>query len=304
MDDLLESVNKHDFKFDRDFVLKTCLVLLGHGARYEVKKFRKEGVREEIVNKWEEIAKAIQSVLDFVRGRTFIRSGKALPAYLVLIPLVYLRYHFPESWKKAKDVETYLLRCSLAGAFSGQSDRLLDALVKKLAELKEFSADEAFRVIASQNRSLQLTEERLWQMGYGSDTIHLLFNLWYSFDYTPSYVNNLPEVDHIFPQSLLPKRKYGDADRNQLANCMLLTKEEDGPGGKGSKPPEEWFAEALADKHKGPDYLKKHLIPNDPAIWKLERFEDFIEERKKLIREKFKFLLGPVAKQKDTVENK
>ena len=46
MDELLESLNRHGFDFDRDFVLKTCLVLLGQGARYEVAKFRKPGVRD------------------------------------------------------------------------------------------------------------------------------------------------------------------------------------------------------------------------------------------------------------------
>ena len=45
-------------------------------------------------------------------------------------------------------------------------------------------------------------------MGYGSETVHLLFNLWYrGFNYTPAYENNLPQVDHIFPQSALRKVK-------------------------------------------------------------------------------------------------
>jgi uncharacterized protein with ParB-like and HNH nuclease domain len=35
IEDLLESLNKHGFAFDRDFVLKTCLVLLGQKARYQ-----------------------------------------------------------------------------------------------------------------------------------------------------------------------------------------------------------------------------------------------------------------------------
>ena len=62
----------------------------------------------------------------------------------------------------------------------------------------------------------------------------LTFNLLYSFDYTPAYANNMPQVDHIFPQSLLRKVKslnpntgkkdlikYREPVRNQLANCML-----------------------------------------------------------------------------------
>ena len=299
MEDLLESLNKQGFAFGRDFVLKTCLVLLGHGARYEVSKFRREGVREEIEEKWDDIAKAIQDTLDFVRRRTFIQCDKALPSYLVLIPMIYMRYHFPEAWKNAKKMDSYLLRCSLTGVFSGHPDNLIDGLVKKLAELREFQIEEIFGVIRTQNRSLELAEERLWQMGYGSNTIHLLFNLWYhDFNYTPANNINLPQVDHIFPQSALCKIKavnpntgrkdlikYRDVDRNQLANCMLLTGEENGAGEKGDAMPENWFS------NKDKDYLGKHLIPSDPSLWKIERFDDFIEERKKLILNKFSYLL-------------
>ena len=303
MEDLLDSLNKHGFSFDRDFVLKTCLVLLGQGARYEVQKFRKPGIREDIEARWDQVGEAIQDVLDYVRGKTFIRSDKALPTYLVLIPLVYVRFHFPAAWRGASDVDSYLLRCSLAGAFGGRPDNLLDGLVKKIAELKDFNLDEMFGVIRSQGRSLELAEERLWNLGYGSDSIHVLFNLWYrEFDYTPAYDNNLPQVDHIFPSSKLrgikivnPETrrmvmKYRDEARNQLANCMLLTREENGAGHKAGKTPDEWFS----DKNR--KYLEMHLIPTDRMLWKMERFEDFIEERKKLIRKRFEALLTkPVA---------
>jgi hypothetical protein len=305
MEELLESLNTHGFKFDRDFVLKTCLVLLGQGARYEVQKFRKPGVRDAIQAKWDGIVKAIQDVLDFVRGHTYIKCDKALPSYLVLIPLVYLRYRHPDSWQeaKAKGMDTYILRCLLTGAFSGQPDNLIDALVKMLDEQKGFSLEDAFGVVRSQGRSLELTEDRFWEMGYGSDTIHLLFNLMYSFNYTPSFDGNLPQVDHIFPQSELSKvkvenprthrmdlLKYYGNKRDQLANCELLTMGENGPGGKGNRLPDDWFAD------KDEAYLKRHLIPTDPALRKMERFEDFIEERKKLLRDHFKFLLvQPIA---------
>ena len=240
-----------------------------------------------------------------MRGKTFIQCDKALPTYLVLIPLVYVRYNFCDAWKKAKDKDSYLLRCSLAGAFGGQSDSLIDALVKTLDELEDFDVDESFRVIRSQGRSLELTEDRLWQMGYNSSTIHLLFNLWYrGFNHTPAYDNNLPQIDHIFPQSSLKEvkvlnletgrmvMKYDVSARNQLANCMLLSKEENGAGGKGDTLPEDWFA------RKDEDYLGKHLIPADTALWKMDRFGDFIEARQKLIRKRFKSLLVPVAAAK------
>jgi Protein of unknown function (DUF1524) len=133
----------------------------------------------------------------------------------------------------------------------------------------------------------------------------LLFNLWYrdaDSAYTPSYPNNLPQVDHVFPQSLLRKVKavnpvtgrrdvlrYREADRNQLANCMLLTAKENGAGGKGDRPPDVWFAD------KGTEYLLKHLIPQDPSLWAINQFDAFVEARKALILNKMRELklVGP-----------
>lgn len=302
MTGLLDDLNRHGFAFTRDFILKTCLTLLNQGARYEVDKFRKEGVREEIESQWGAITDAVKDVLDFVKGKTFIKCDKALPSYLLLIPLVYVRYHFPASWKVARDVETYLVRSALAGAFSGTPDQLIDAIVDRLKEIKCFDLTEVFGVIRTKGRSLDLTEARLWGMGYGSDQVHLLFNLWYSFDYTPAYDSNFPQVDHIFPQSLLRSvraphpetgkmslMRYKGWDRDQLANCMLLTQHENGAGGKATIPPEEWF------KDKPVAYLEKHLIPPDSALWKLDRYEEFIAARKKLILDKFRYLLASTS---------
>ncbi|SFF03326.1 DUF262 domain-containing protein [Nitrosomonas sp. Nm166] len=298
MEDLLDDLNRHGFAFDRDFVLKTCLVLLDQGARYEVSKFRKQGVRECIESKWENISDAIRDVVDFIRSKTYIQCDKALPSYLALIPLIYVRYHFIDAWKKANDINNYLLRTLLVGAFSGKPDNLIDALVNKFKEIGGFSLEDAYSVMRSQGRSLELTEDRFLQMGYGSQTIHLLFNLWYpTFTHVPVYNNNLPQIDHIFPISKLMQikvvnqttgrqvMKYPKDIQNQLANCMLLTREENGNGGKSDSMPEDWFTA------KSIEYLDLHLIPKEPALWKMDCYTDFIEARKELIKDRFKFLL-------------
>ena len=298
MEELLDDLNRHGFDFDRDFVLKTCLVLLGQGARYEVSKFRKDGVRQAIEQQWDALSNAIRDVADFVRSKTYIQGDSALPSYLALIPLIYVRHHDPKAWAEAHNVEKFLIRSLLAGAFSGQSDRLLDALVRCFKELGRFDAEEGFGVIRSQNRSLEITRDRFFHMGYGSKTIHLLFNLWYpAFSHHPAYDNNLPQVDHVFPQSRLKATRvvsqetgrsaaaYGSDIINQLANCMLLTRAENGAGGKGDTLPEDWFA------GKSAEYFAMHLIPQDPALWKMDRYLDFIEARKQLIADKFSWLL-------------
>lgn len=273
-------------------------MLLDQGAQYEVSKFRKPGVREAIEAQWDKLSDSIRAVVDFVRSKTYIQCDKALPSYLALIPLVYIRHHFTNAWASGANVENFLVRTLLAGAFSGQSDRILDALVKRFKELERFDADEGFAIIRSQNRSLEITHNRFFEMGYGSKNIHLILNLWYPvFSHVPAYDNNLPQVDHIFPQNRLkaikvtnpetgrPVMLYRDDARNQPANCMLLTRAENGAGGKGDITPEEWFA------GKSSDYLKLHLIPEDPVLWKMDRYDDFIAARKALIADRFAWLL-------------
>jgi hypothetical protein len=71
-------------------------------------------VRDRIESEWPEISKSIRAVVDFVQGKTFIRCDKALPSYLVLIPLIYVRQHFPKQWDDAKDRDMFLLRCLMA----------------------------------------------------------------------------------------------------------------------------------------------------------------------------------------------
>lgn len=292
MEELLEALNTHGFAFTRDFVLKTCLTLLDQGARYEVEKFRKDQVKNEIEEKWSKIGDAILEVLDFVRGSTFVQCDKAIPSYLALIPLIYARYHFPGQWKEARDVDAFLLRSLLTGAFTGTPDQLIDNCVTRIKMTEGFDCEALFTLIRERGRSLEITEDRLWKMGYGSDNIHIIFNLWYrNFNHTPAYQNNLPQIDHIFPQSILKQvkttnpqtgrrdlLKYRENDRNQLANCMLLTAQENGAGGKGARSPEEWFSD------KPREYFERHLIPQDKTLWKLENFEAFLTARKALIR--------------------
>jgi hypothetical protein len=299
MQELLDELNRTGYGFNRDFILKTCLTLLGKGAAYNITKFRDEATRESIVANWDRIASAIKDVKDYLYGKTYIRSDKALPSYLVLIPIIYFRYHYEDKWRHAKGIDDYILRTLISGAFSGNPDNLIDKCTREIDAKQDFVVNDIFGVIRADGRSLEIARETIFDQYYGSKNIHLIFNIWYKdFNYHPSFENNTPQVDHIFPQSLLKSvkirnpntgrkdvLKYKWWDRDQIANLMLLTQQENGAGGKSDTPPEEWF------KDKSDDYLDMHLIPKDRELWKLENYEKFIEERKKLIEKKFSYLI-------------
>lgn len=298
MEELLGELNKTGYKFNRDFILKTCLALLNKGAAYNVSKFRDETTRENISNNWDGIADAIRDVKDFLYGKTYIRSDKALTSYLGLIPVIYYRYHYNNDWSKVQGLDEYVLRTLITGAFSGSPDTVIDRCIETIKTTNKFNVDDLFEAIRRSGRNLQIGEDTILDLSYGSKDIHLIFNLWYKdFQYHPAFQNNRPQVDHIFPQSALKTVKeisttsgrkvltYREQERNQIANCMLLSQQENGAGGKSDKLPEVWLA------NKTVDYLDMHLIPKDKNLWKLENYPQFIEERKKLIVEKFKGLI-------------
>ncbi len=223
MEDLLDELNKTDYNFTRDFILKTCLSLLGKGAKYEVTKFRDETTRTDIIDNWELIFDAIKEVKDFLSGKTFLRTDRAVSSYLALIPIIYFRYHFPDKWNSIQHLDDYVLRTLISGAFSGNPDSLIDMCTRHISEHKEFNVSELFGIIRSIGRSLEINKETILDQYYGSKGIHLIFNLWYKdFDYTPSYENNLPQVDHIFPQSLLNKSRVTNpvTGRSLLRSCF------------------------------------------------------------------------------------
>ncbi|AGK61269.1 hypothetical protein Asulf_01273 [Archaeoglobus sulfaticallidus PM70-1] len=292
----LEELNGTAFDFGRDFVLKTSLILIGAGAKYDVMKFRKEKNLKELQNNWEEIKKSIKEIKDFLCKYTFIRDDKALPSYLALIPLIYFNYRYPEKWRQSnkETLAKWLTRVLLTGAFSGSSDTLLDALIRKIDERGDFDIGTINAEIINRGRTISISEDSLLDTYYGDKKLYLIFALWYQdVNFKPAYEGNLPWVDHIFPQSKLKEikeinpetgrkiMKYKWWDRDQIANLMLLSAEENRDE-KKDKLPQEWL------RDKDDEYFEIHLIPKDRELWKIENYEKFIEVRKKLIVDKFK----------------
>jgi hypothetical protein len=292
IDDLLESVNAGTYNFSRDFVLKLALVLLGEKAAYKVQKFRKPGVREKMEDVWPRIVSAFQVVRDFVQRHTYMRDDSSLPSNLLLIPFIYQRYEFPRAWEimtadpiASREFALFLSRASLAGTFAGAKDNLIDALVDEIrSKSGVFDAAGLERAISANGQSILAKEARLQRANYGSPLINVVFSMLYPdpTNYSPSYSGHLPTVDHIFPQALLKKVKvdkkarYSKAERNVLANCMLLTAGEN--QSKNAEPPAEYLA------RQSDEFLQRHLIPPDTKLWEMEQYDRFVEARWKMIK--------------------
>ena len=89
------------------------------------------------------------------------------------------------------------------------------------------------------------------------------------------------EVHHIFPKAQLYKAKmlnFRKPEVNALGNFCFLTKDTNLK--ISDRLPEEYFPEIEAAH---PGALASQWIPDDPALWKLENFREFLEARKALL---------------------
>ncbi len=86
------------------------------------------------------------------------------------------------------------------------------------------------------------------------------------------------EVHHIFPKSRLYAVDYERPEVNAVANFCFLTKETNLV--IGGRFPEDYFAEVETNH---PGALASQWIPMEPALWRIERYRDFLEARKALL---------------------
>ena len=89
---------------------------------------------------------------------------------------------------------------------------------------------------------------------------------------------NRLEMHHIFPKGQLYRRDYERPDVNALANFCFLTR--DTNLSISDRLPEEYFAEV---EKNHPGALASQWIPLDRALWKIERYFDFLEARRALL---------------------
>lgn len=103
---------------------------------------------------------------------------------------------------------------------------------------------------------------------------------------------------HIFPQSQLYKNGYDPNNHthrqlvNEIANRAFLTA--DSNVKLSATLPEEYLPRI---EEKYPGALARQFVPLDPALWRIDRFEDFLEARRALIARKMNEFMAALIEQ-------
>lgn len=283
-------------KLNKDFVMKSCLVLLNLPVAYRVSSFTKDTCTR-IKHNWHEIRDATLRAVD--AANAFGIDEANLTSANALIPISYYLYHQngltlrgESSYEvtNAARVRVWLLSALLNRVLSGSSDTMLtklrDALQRHSIPRGDFpvaALDEAVRTAGRISATSEDALENVMEIEYGDSTCFLALSLLYD---ERNWGTIQYSIDHLFSRDSFkkPVPDHLRELRDDFGNLALVIGNEN--SGKNSIPLAQWLST------RTPEYLTRHLIPEDPSLWQIANYEQFLIERRKLIRNRLKKVFG------------
>ncbi len=296
------------FKINKDFVLKTALVLSDFSnIAFKVDNFNKSNMAT-IEAKWKEITDAIKQSVYLVSS--FGYTGETLSSNNALIPIAYylMTIGMPEDFvtsgktKKNRDkIKKWLIMSLLKKAFSGQPDNVIRPIRRIIKEngKKDFPLGAIIDEFKGKPKSIQFDnvdiDEYLLNLRYGEkETLYTLMLLYPSLDFSNRF-----HIDHIYPKSNFKKdylEKQGVTEDeldsyidavNNIGNLQLLPAQLNEE--KSNTDFNVWFDKLYEQENEKNNYKKTHMLPDMEYTY--ENFLQFIEQRREIMKNELRALL-------------
>lgn len=303
---LVDDLNDSGFEFDKDFVLKSALILTDRpNIKFNVENFDRENT-QAMEDNWEKsVRRPLLRAVELAASYGY--HGKTLTSANVLIPVAYYLKQIgsPTNFKVHKDyaVDRMLLRKWLVvgllkSVFSAKTDTLLGAVRTTLQNNRgqSFPFEALDKTLAGHGVSLRFSEEELnilLDSEYGKrNTFSVLAAVYPALNTQFRF-----HLDHIYPKSGFARRKLKKAgipeeeieqylDRfNQLPNLQML--EGVANQSKLDAPFKDWIKPLQADPASWATFRSQHMIP-ELSSYELESFNDFFTKRRDMLLEKLK----------------
>lgn len=221
LDGLIKNIHQDStmgFYMERDWILKTCLVLIGADVRFKVKNFSSEQVKQ-IQDSWENIKESIKNTLFLIRR--FGINPQSLTSKNAVIPICYYLYkkkkNINDLAKHHEDrelISRWFYMALLKGVFGGQADSILKSmrdLLDKHIEEDLFPLQSIIDRFTGTNKDLRFDVqyiESLLNIEHGEGRcralLHLLFPEMNS--------TEVFHIDHLHPRSQFDKNKLKKID--------------------------------------------------------------------------------------------
>ena len=277
----------HGYDFDLDWLLRNVNTVLTGEAKFQ---FLHEKTAADISDGLMRSTKRIDEALNMIADRLGLDHSRVLFGRYAIPVMSRLldRLEAPLDQRDADRLLFWFVQAGMWGRFSGSTESFID---QDLAAIESGAEP-----IGSLIEQLRLWHGQLkiepghfagWSLGARFyPVLYMLTRVTGGRDLMsglPLKANLLGklsslEVHHIFPKSLLYREEYARPEVNAIANFCFLTKESNLKISNGK--PEEYLPE-LEAAHPG--VLASQWIPEDPALWNLACYPDFLEARKTLL---------------------
>lgn len=285
----LEKWESNRFKTDRDLLLRCITAVVANNSQYEELK----GMSISEIQRGLELAEpAIDRLLEATQ--TYLgmddnkvhKSKQAFPAMVKY--LVNNNGDFPDDAAKAKLLHWYI-SASIRGRFSGPVETVINQDLTALRSDDPIAAlrqnlirDQGDRRVSPENFDFNRSAARFYSL------LHILSHAGGARDWGTGKLltehdqdsGNALELHHIFPKGHLRKNGISANDVNNCGNLAWQTRNTN--RGIRDRNPADYMLE-IAAHHPG--VLESQWVPNNPELWKVENYHEFLKERRRLLAE-------------------
>ena len=281
---------ENGYEFTLDWLLRSVNTVVTGEAKFSHLQNKSA---EDVQDGLRRAARQIDNCLNMIAGRLGLDHDRVLFGRFALPVMV--RYLDRKGNLNAHDQDRLLFWFAQAGMWGRFSVSAESALDQNLATL-DGASDEIEALLEelqrwSGNRRIEPGDFAGWSLGARFyPVLYMLTRMGEAEDWGKGLplkkcllgkMNRL-ELHHVFPKAKLYdcKPPYGRSDVNALANYSFQTKETN--LWIRDRSPEEYFPEV---EDRNPGALASQWIPEDPHLWKVENYLDFLEARRTLLAE-------------------
>ncbi|MGG7551016.1 DUF262 domain-containing protein [Chryseobacterium arthrosphaerae] len=303
------------FAFNKDFVLKSCLVLADfNDIKFKVDNFTKENM-VAIEKNWDNISESVKKAIELLAKYGYNRDN--LISLNAVIPIAYFiqKNNFNDSilHSSAREndrraIKEWLARVLLKGTFGGTPDAIYPVMRNLVNEnLGRFPIKEVIDYYRGKRKSISFTNddiENILNYDYGSARTYCALTLLYpALNYSFKY-----HQDHIHPKSFFSKRNLQnrgivDPDLfilkyNKLPNLQLLQTNLNLE--KNSKEFKDWLSSVYPNSTDQSTYLLQNHIDTEVSLDFVD-FHDFFEKRKTKLKSLLKGVLNVTNEEVEAI---
>jgi uncharacterized protein with ParB-like and HNH nuclease domain len=309
----LAALEKEGFVLKLDFIVYVLLGCLYHMGS-DMRKLHGEENKEKIQAVWERLDnQVLDYIVNLLRTNAFVDHTQEINSPYALVPIIV--YCFDKEGKYLSDADIskmvkWFYYSQVRTRYTSQLPQKLDRDLRILTESPQ-PFDDLLQVIAEESR-LEIVPFEF----EGRAIQHPLFAMvrWYLKSRGAVCLTtgiglhkNMGskyqlELDHIFPYSQLKKAGYGFGNRvkyalaQEFTNRAILTRVAN--RAKSDMSAADYL---VGTREKFPKALELQCIPQDPDLWKIENYEEFLKERRKILAEHLNAFLNKITTTEETI---